>query len=558
MDNKLIRTFLVAALMIGLIFLGQVVFSADGHKDEAEDKHTTQKTGSTLEKGLPEDEKHEGNNDHAHGHTRNEAAHTDNDHAEADHHNEDSHGEDVAHEEEKHGHSNAEDHEGEEHEGELELTEKQQKEIDLTIKKAGPGSLHSEVSLSGEIRLNEDAVTHIVPRVSGIAVEIRNSVGDKVRAGEVLAILESAELGEVKTEYFEHHKEALFTEYDLERARTINTNTDALLAFLAQEPSLDALRTKNFGDMGEFRSRLILSYTELLVSRKAFERKKSLFDEKIASENDLLDVQNTYEKAQAVYLTELDNSRFENRQNLFEKERANQLAKLKQESAERRLRIFGLSQKEIDAIQSTKADSHIHDSLTKALVIAPQSGTIIEKHINRGERVGEDSDIFTIADLSSVWVDLKVPARDIHLVQRGMEIIIEAPDGDKATAKIGVSMPLMDEETRTATVRAVMDSQDGHWQPGAFITGHVRVSAENLPVVVPLQALQNLEGNDVVFVAHGHGFTARPVDAGNRDHNSVEIISGLKKGESYVTKGAFELKAMAVTNSLGSHAGHGH
>jgi cobalt-zinc-cadmium efflux system membrane fusion protein len=139
-----------------------------------------------------------------------------------------------------------------------------------------------------------------------------------------------------------------------------------------------------------------------------------------------------------------------------------------------------------------------------------------------------------------------------------MQIILEAPDGDKAFAKIAVSVPLMDEETRTATVRAVMDNQDGHWQPGAFVTGHVRVSAENLPVVVPLQALQSLEGNDVVFMADDYGFRAQPVVSGRRDHTSVEIVSGLEKGESYVTKGAFELKAMMVTSSLGSHAGHGH
>jgi cobalt-zinc-cadmium efflux system membrane fusion protein len=538
MGNTVIRSFLAAALVLGVIFFGRLVLSAGDHQDEVAVPPATEKTGSTIAEVHPAAEKHEADTDHGHGAEQMAEVPIGGEHAEADDHDE------AGHEEE--------------HEDELELTEKQQKEIGLTIKKAEPGSLHSEVSLSGEIRLNEDTVTHIVPRVSGIAVDIRYSVGSRVTQGEVLAVLESAELGEVKTEYFARHKEALFAEYDLKRARTINANTDALLAFLEQEPDLDALLLKKFGDMGAFRSRLILSYTEFLVARKTFERKKNLFDEKIASENDLLDTQNGYKKAQAEYLTELDNSRFENRQNLFEKERINQLARLKVESGEHQLRIFGLSREEIEAIRSANVDSYQHDALIKAIVTAPQSGTIIEKHINRGERVGVESDIFTIADLSSVWVDLKVPARDVHLVRQGMQIILEAPDGDKAFAKIAVSMPLVDEETRTATVRAVMDNQDGHWQPGAFVTGHVRVSAENLPVVVPLQALQSLEGNDVVFVADDHGFRPQPVVSGRRDHTSVEIVSGLEKGESYVTQGAFELKAMMVTSSLGSHAGHGH
>jgi cobalt-zinc-cadmium efflux system membrane fusion protein len=543
MDNRLKRSFLATALVLGVLFVGRVFFAAGGHSDDTEHIHAAETIDRPIEDVLHVD-KHqkESNNDHRGEHG--EEGHDDN--AGIDLHDEDAHDPPVA-----------DDH-GEGHEDELELTEEQQREIGLIIDKAGPGSLHSEVSLSGEIRLNEDTVTHIVPRVSGIAVAIKHSVGDQVQAGDVLAVLESAALGEVKTEYFERHKEALYSEYDLQRARTIKANTDALLALLEQEPSLDELLLKDFGDMGEFRSRLILGYTELLVSRKAFERKKSLFDEKIASENALLEVQNTYEKAKAEYLTELDNTRFENRQNLFEKERLSQLAKLKEESAERQLRIFGLSDQEIELLRKGEVDSHLHDSLTKALVIAPQAGTIIEKHINRGERVDEDSDIFTIADLSSVWVDLKVPARDIHLVQPDMDILMESPDGDKATAKITVSMPLMDEETRTATVRAVMDNEGGHWKPGAFVTGHVRVSAENLPIILPLQALQSLEGKDVIFVAHDHGFKARAVITGRRDHTSVEIISGIEKGEPYVTQGAFELKAMTVTSSLGSHAGHGH
>ena len=70
--------------------------------------------------------------------------------------------------------------------------------------------------------------------------------------------------------------------------------------------------------------------------------------------------------------------------------------------------------------------------------------------------------------------------------------------------------------------------------------------------------MQNIEGKDGIFVQEGDAFRPVPVVVGRRDRNKAEIVSGLKPGTSYVTRGAFELKAMMITSSLGSHAGHGH
>jgi cobalt-zinc-cadmium efflux system membrane fusion protein len=139
-----------------------------------------------------------------------------------------------------------------------------------------------------------------------------------------------------------------------------------------------------------------------------------------------------------------------------------------------------------------------------------------------------------------------------------MEVIMEAPDGDREIGVITVSMPLMDVETRTGTVRAVMTNRHGEWKPGAFVTGHVRISADDVPVVVPLTALQTLEGEEVIFVEEDGAYIPIPVVTGRRDRDNVEVKSGLKNGEAFVAKGAFELKAMMVTSGLGSHAGHGH
>ena len=156
--------------------------------------------------------------------------------------------------------------------------------------------------------------------------------------------------------------------------------------------------------------------------------------------------------------------------------------------------------------------------------MSPASGTIIEKHITRGEKVSDETDVFTIADLDKVWVNLRVPARDISVVRQGMSVIIESPDGIKAEGKISLIAPVVDKETRTTIARLVIENHQGIWKPGSFVNGHIRVSAKNLPLVVPRFAVQSLEGKEVVFVPDDHGFKPVSVVTGRSDRKNVEII----------------------------------
>jgi len=175
-----------------------------------------------------------------------------------------------------------------------------------------------------------------------------------------------------------------------------------------------------------------------------------------------------------------------------------------------------------------------------------------------GEILSVDSDVFAIADLSQLWVDLRIPAHDMDRVRQENEIVIQSSNGSEALGTITLIGPVVDRDTRTAFARIILDNTDGRWKPGTFVTGYLRLSAKDLPVVVPFEAVQNMEGEDIVFVQDGNAFDALPVVVGRRDRKRVEIISGIDPGEFYVTRGAFELKAIMVTSSLDPHAGHGH
>ena len=481
------------------------------------------------------------------------------------------------------GHS---DHgaEGEESKGVVVLTEAQKKTVGQIVQTAGSGKLYTELSFPGEVGINEDTLIHIVPRVPGIVLKVLKTIGDKVRAGEVLAVIDSPELGEAKAAYHEVFNEVGCCRVDVARAREVEAGVLRILAALEKKPALDELKSSRYGSTGEQGARLLSAYAEMLLSQGIYQRKEKLFRERLASENDYLQAKTTLGKAQADYFTSRSSAEFAIKQQRLERERVQRVNEFKLKTAERKLRILGLGDHEIERLTKTAmtaatggepgpctdpgcktCSNHLgkgHDTeehhFTEFSIVAPGNGTIIEKHATFGERVTGETDVFALADLGTVWVNLRVPARDLPLVKAGMKVLLETQHGVNTEAEIAVVLPTMSLETRTTTARIVLANPNGIWQPGMFVTGHGRIAAENVPVVVPRAAVQNLEGSDVVFVPEGKGFKPVPVVTGRGDRESVEIVSGLSAGSRYVAHGAFDLKAINVTSGAGSHAGHGH
>lgn len=119
-------------------------------------------------------------------------------------------------------HGETDDHaeHGDEAEG-LRLTPEQRKRFGIVVQPAGPGTLANEVSLPGEIVFNQDRVVHVVPRVAGIAREVFKSVGDAVEADEVLAVIESRELADAKSEYLASKARAALAEKTFAREQAL-------------------------------------------------------------------------------------------------------------------------------------------------------------------------------------------------------------------------------------------------------------------------------------------------------------------------------------------------
>lgn len=184
-------------------------------------------------------------------------------------------------------------------------------------------------------------------------------------------------------------------------------------------------------------------------------------------------------------------------------------------------------------------------------------GTIIKQHIALGEVLELSSEAFVVADLATVWVDLSVYQKDIGLVRKDQAVTVIAPHGlGTATARISYLGPTMSETTRTALARVILPNPEGRWLPGMFVTGRVEVQVKEFSLVIPQSALQIVEDRESVFVKTKEGFVPRAVKLGQKDSNSVEVLEGLKPGETFVSKGAFHLKADLLKGTLGDEHSH--
>jgi len=190
---------------------------------------------------------------------------------------------------------------------------------------------------------------------------------------------------------------------------------------------------------------------------------------------------------------------------------------------------------------------------------APFSGVVIRKHLTLGERIDGEESVFEIADTSAVWVTFGVFQKDLPNVGPGQKATVEPTGGGESHAgRVGYVSPVLDPDSRTARGRLVLANPEGRLRPGLFVNVRVELPTVAAAVVVPRSAVQILDEKEVVFIEKGDGFEAVPVVLGSGDRHTVEVTRGLKAGQRYVKRGAFELKAKIATSGMGAHAGHGH
>jgi cobalt-zinc-cadmium efflux system membrane fusion protein len=207
---------------------------------------------------------------------------------------------------------------------------------------------------------------------------------------------------------------------------------------------------------------------------------------------------------------------------------------------------YGVAARKLDAIGGSAPG----EKSNGYALIAPIAGTVIAKDIALGEVLKDDTLVYTLADLSTLWVNVSVYAQDLPKMQVGLPVVVSA-EGIEGTVdgKVSFLGPLLGERTRTAIARVVLSSPSSSWRPGLFVTARVQVATVRAPVVVLEDAVQVIGGAPMVFVEQAAGsFDGRTVRLGRKGRGPegrllVEVIEGVPAGARYVAKNSFILKS---------------
>jgi len=250
------------------------------------------------------------------------------------------------------------------------------------------------------------------------------------------------------------------------------------------------------------------------------------------------------------------------------------------ESARTKLRLLGIDPKQIEEIEK---ENEIKEVIQ---VKAPASGIVIHKNALEGEYVKEGTEMFTIADLSEVWVQLEAYESDLPGLQLNEVVKFQtgAYPGETFTGRISFIDPFLNEKTRTTSFRLNVNNQDGKLKPGMYVTGDVIAYItldgstichapleETPPLIIPATAPLITGKRAIVYVQNPENiaeYQLREVVLGPRVSNHYIVTSGLEEGELVVTHGNFKIDSaaqiqakpsmMSPEGAVKPMKGHGH
>ena len=263
-------------------------------------------------------------------------------------------------------------------------------------------------------------------------------------------------------------------------------------------------------EVGTAKSEFYKAQADHELAKVNFERQKRLFDRGVGAQKDF-----------------------------FAREAEFKVAGTNMNAAEKKLHVLGFTEEQVKAI------AEIHQINPIITLFAPISGKIIEINVVLGAMVDQTTEILTIMDPTLLCIDAEIYEKDIAKIRIGQEVEVSVPayPGETFVGKTSYISDVLNEETRTITVRTEVKNKDFKLKPGMFAEIKISLNNQSKALVLPEEAILDDKGDNIVFLKRNGKYFPIIVEIGAKEKGYIEIIRGLQEGDEVVIKGNYQLKS---------------
>jgi cobalt-zinc-cadmium efflux system membrane fusion protein len=374
--------------------------------------------------------------------------------------------------------------------------------------------------VTGTVETNPQQTQQATTLVSGRVERVNVVIGDRVRSGALLAVVSSPEVAEMHGKLREAETRLQLGERNLARVQRAENRVAVLQAKARLDEAEATLR-----------------------------RTRRLIDLGAGAGKDLVAAEAAHSSAKAEY----------DYQNNISVNREVQQAQAEVETARVDMGHIRQSLVTLGAHLTEAERDNPRENISLVRVHSAISGTITERLVNAGSGIQAGTPLFTIANISTVWVIANVPEAQLNNLRIGTpaEVRSSAVGGGAIAGRINYIDPRLNEETRTGRVRVELANPGERLKSGMFVEVGFQAGtgvATGEELVIPSTAVQRIGDRMVVFIpkdGEEGTFTVRNVELGGEVEGYHRVLNGLKLGEKVVTKGSFILKTQLMKGELG-------
>lgn len=462
------------------------------------------------------------------------------------------------------------------------LSESKFQQAKIATEPARIERLSTEVGVVGQVRENADRQVEVRPWASARIREVHALLGQKVKKGDLLVILDSPEVGKARLDLRARQRELATARYEARWKNEIADNVKTLIPELekaiaehitarhtqnremhdehvdhrAGPPSrTEQIELKFSGkDLGAYRGTLLQAFADYEIAVHEEEKNVDLQRQKIVGAHPVVVAQHTREGMQAKLTGAIEQARYDSAQERRMADQALRQAEASVVDAAQRLRILGVTEDINHLLEHPEEASKLAatEDVTRYQINAPFDGQILRKNAVPSQKADMNDVLYVVADLRTVWVKADVSESDLHKLTRLKDGTIQFratayPDREFRARLISIGS-VVDPQTRTVPILAEGENPDALLKVGMFARILLDSSAAEELLTVPSAAVIEKDGVKFVFVPGDspRTYTLRPVDVGRQAGGRTVIRAGLSAGDAVVASGAFFLKSELI------------